>query len=207
MPTKSNVAITMIRTGNGDDGNTKLSGKSFRKSHPVIEYLGNLDEAQAFTTAIPQSWGDYQPRDLIQELLFQLSAAVHSRKPKEKELVVQELSRYMEKQIEYISGGLHPLDSFLRCHELNADLQRLRVFVRTAERAAVRARDFIELDPKETSENLLYALNYSAAALNILSDWVFAFLWLFSTEENGRVNKQVKWVPMDEEMIRSLNDD
>jgi len=204
---KSNVAITMIRTGNGDDGDTKLGGKAYRKGHALIQYLGALDTVQAFTDALPYSWGDYEPRNLAQELLFQLSAAVHSRTPKQKELYLQEIAALMEKQIEYISGGLHPLDSFLRCHETNGDLQRLRTFVREAERLAVQASDYIELTEKDTSEQLLYILKPSAAALNVLSDWVFAFVWLMSTQENGRVLKSVKWVPMSEEQVRSLNDD
>lgn len=204
---KSNVAITMIRTGNGDDGDTKLGGKTYRKAHPIVSYIGALDIAQSFTDALPRAWGDFTPRVTAQEVLFRLSAAVGSRTPKDQEMALQELSAHMEKQIEFISGGLHAIDSFIRTEERNAELQRLRAFVRAAEVAAVAALDFIQLESKETSENLLYMLNLSKAVLNVLGDWIFAFVWLMSTEENGRVPSALKWIPMDEEKIKMLNDD
>jgi cob(I)alamin adenosyltransferase len=204
---KSNIAITRIRTGNGDNGDTKLcGGKDYRKAHPVVAYTGSLDTAQAFTTALPRAWGDFEPRTLAQEVLFRLGAVMGSRKPKDQELALQELSAHMEKQIEFISGGLVALDSFIRVDERNAELQQLRAFVRAAEVAAVAAHDYTQLEAKETSENIIYMLKISSAVLNVFSDWVFAFVWLMSTEENGRVPTALKWVPIDEEKLRSLND-
>jgi cob(I)alamin adenosyltransferase len=129
-----------------------------------------------------------------------------SRQPKEQELALQEIARFMESQISYITGGLRPLDSFIASHELNADLHLLRATVREAEVNATAARDHLELEAKDTSEQMLYMLEKSAVALNILSDWVFAFGWLYSTEETGALVKNLRWVPMSDEELRLLND-
>lgn len=206
MRDKSTVAITSVRTGNGDDGYTKLGGKSFRKAHPVVRYVGTIDKVQALSSSIPDQWGEFYPRRLMQELCFRLGAAMGARHPKEQELALQEISRFMENQISYITGGLKPLDSFIASHELNADLHLLRATVREAEVNAIAARDHLELEAKDTSEQMLYMLEKSSVALNILGDWVFAFLWLYSTDEGGTLVKGLRWVPFSDEELRLLND-
>jgi cob(I)alamin adenosyltransferase len=201
----SNIRITTIRTGNGDSGGTKLGGKTFRKGHPIVQYSAALDVAQSFTYAVPKAWGDYKPRELLQELLFRLGAAVGGRTPKDQEIALQEIGILMESQIEYISGSLASLDSFIRCTEYNKDLQALRAAVREAEVRCVAARDHIELEAKEISENMLYMLEKAAKALNIASDWVFAFVWIYSTNQDGRLLTDAKWVPWDDSVFIELN--
>lgn len=202
---KSNVAITMIRTGHGDGGDTKLGGKQYRKGHSIVQYSAALDTAQSFTAALPKKWGDFQPRDIMQEALFRLGAAIGSRKPKDQEVAFQELSEMMEAQIDHIAGGLEPLDTFLRVGEATAGLHQLRASIREAEVKAVAARDYLELESKELSETTIYMLERGAKLLNIASDWVFAFVWVYSTSENNKIIKDLKWVPWPEERFRGLN--
>jgi cob(I)alamin adenosyltransferase len=201
----SNVRISVVRTGAGDSGGTKLGGKTFRKGHPLVQYSAALDVVQGFTTALPKAWGDYKPRELLQELMFRLGAAVGGRTPKDQEIALQEIGILMESQIEYISGSLASLDSFIRCTEYNKDLQVLRASIREAEVRCVAARDHLELEAKELSENTIYMLEKASKALNSTSDWVFAFVWVYSTNEDGRILPDGKWTPWDESVFIELN--
>lgn len=201
---RSNIAITMIRTGHGDKGDTKLGGKPYRKGHPVVLYSAALDIAQSHTDALPEKWGDYAPRDVAQEMLFRLGA-IGGHKPKDQELPIVELSKYMEEQLEYVSGSLEPLDSFIRCAEQNSSLQRLRAALREAECRAVAARDHLELESRDTSPTMIYMLEAASKALNIMSDWVFAFVWAYSVNELGKLDKTMKWLPWADEKFTTLN--
>jgi cob(I)alamin adenosyltransferase len=204
---KSTVAITMIRTGHGDLGDTKLGGKTYRKGHALVELSAALDAAQSFTIALPSkmSWG--KPRALMQELLFRLGAVIGSRTPNNQELALVEIGKAMEREIEKISSGLNPLDSFIRVTVTNAELQQLRAMVRLAETACVKAFDQIKLESKDIAPNLLYMLEQSMKVLNIASDWVFAYAWLKTVNEQGIVPTENKWNPMTEAAIIKLNDD
>lgn len=201
----SNIAITSVRTGHGDHGDTTLGGKIYRKSHAIVKYCGALDAAQSFSTAIPVEWDMYKPREVLQELLFRLGAVVGSRNPREQELALQEIGLLMESQIEFITGSVEPLDSFLRVTETTADLHKLRVALRTSEQMCVEARDRLEIESKEFSENMIYMLECSMKALNIASDWVFSYIWAYSVQEDGTIIKGVTWTPWNEEKIKSLN--
>jgi cob(I)alamin adenosyltransferase len=206
MESKSNVAITMIRTGHGDNGDTKLGGKAYRKGHPLVGYGAALDIAQGFTIALPRKMFTDYPREYMQELLFRLGAVIGGRGPKAHELALQELGTAMERTIGTFSRQLTPLDSFLRCTPENAALQQLRASIREAEVRCVAARDAIEYEDKDTSPNLLHMLNKSGTALNIASDYVFAFTWFATTNERGNVNALGKWMPMSDEKLALLND-
>lgn len=205
MTSKSNIAITRIRTGRGDTGETVMGGKTYRKGHPLIQYSAALDTAQSHTAALPESFGDFVIRDTAQELLFRLGAVIGSRNPKQQEMAVQEISGLMETQIDYIAGGLKPLDSFLRSEPSTHQLHTLRATIRQAETACIASKDHIELEARDTSEQLLYGLDFSAKALNIMSDYVFSFIWVFSTDQHGAVKKESKWLPWSDEKIRGLN--
>lgn len=202
---KSSIRISRIRTGHGDKGDTKLGGKLYRKGHPLVKFSAELDLVQSFTYNLPQAWGDFKPREILQELLFRLGAVVGGSKPKDQEIPIQELASMLEDQIESISGGLEMLDSFIRCSDSNYGLQQLRAAIRAAESQCVAATDYLELEAKDTSENMLYMLNLAARALNIASDWVFAFVWAYSVDDNGKLLKENKWIPWPEEKFRVLN--
>jgi cob(I)alamin adenosyltransferase len=203
---KSTVAITSIRTGNGDSGSTKLGGNTYRKSHPLVAYSAALDKAQSYTDVLPMAVNGLYARDMMQELLFRLGAVIGGRTPREQEVPVQEISAAMERHIASWSETLAPLDSFLRTTEVNADLQRLRAEIREAEVRCVQAFDYIDTKQRELSPNLLHGLAFSGTALNIASDWVFLLVWLHSVDPNtGKVTQESKWVPWSEERVRELN--
>jgi cob(I)alamin adenosyltransferase len=203
---KSNVAITTIRTGHGDGGDTKLGGKTYRKGHLLVGYSAALDTAQAWTTALPESFYEFAPRSVMQETLFRLGAVIGSRSPKQQELALQEIGTMMERQIDFIATSLPSLDSFIRCTATNQSIQCLRAAVREAEHRCVAARDQIELEAKDTSPNLLYMLERSMVLLNIASDWVFAFVWLRTTvADTGKIASEDRWVPWTESKITELN--
>lgn len=201
----SNIAITSIRTGRGDHGDTVLGGKIYRKSHPLVKFCGALDLAQAHSVALPVSWDMFEPREILQELLFRLGAVAGSRNPREQELAIQEIGVLMESQIEFISSSVEPLDSFLRVTLITTGVHKLRTAVRAAEVSAIEARDRFEVESKDLSENLIYMLDCSIKVLNIASDWVFAFIWALCVQEDGTLIKGTSWKPWTEEKVRSLN--
>jgi cob(I)alamin adenosyltransferase len=196
----------MIRTGHGDLGDTKLGGKTYRKGHPLVELSAALDVAQSYTTALPVYVSWQKPRALLQELLFRLGAVIGSRTPKNQELALAEISKAMERDIEAISVKLTPLDSFIRVIPANQELQVLRAAIRSAEVACVKAFDQVKIEEKDTALNLLYMLEQSMKVLNVASDWVFAYAWMATVNEQGTVPVKNKWVPMTESDFVKLND-
>jgi cob(I)alamin adenosyltransferase len=205
---KSSIAINKVRTGNGDEGSTTLAGKQYRKGSPVIQYLGMIDLAQSDTVALPLTgFRGESPRVIMQELLFRLGAAVASRTPKGEVSVIEEIVTFMELDMAAILKQLKPLDSFIRATPDNAALQKLRAFIRLCEDMCVEAHDRIEFESADTSPNLLSTLKVSAKALNVASDWIFAYVWFATTDQKGSVQPQAKWLPMDVEVLRSVNND
>ena len=194
-----------IRTGNGDEGDTRLGSKLFRKGHPLVLYSAALDSSQSASTALPLEWGRYEPRELLQQLLYVLGAVLGAKKPRDHELALQEIGELLENQLEFISGSLSPLTNFVRVTELTANLHDLRTKIRGAELRCVVAHDHLELESKELNENALYMLKQSMKVLNIASDWVFAFVWAYSVDEKGKVGSALILEPWGEDKIRGLN--
>lgn len=194
-----------IRTGNGDEGDTRLGSKSYRKGHLLVQYSAALDSAQSASTALPLGWGRYEPQELLQQLLYVLGAVLGAKKPREHELALQELGILMENQLEYISSSLDPLHNFIRVSDATTQLNDLRTRIREAEIHCVAAHDQLELESRELNENILYMLKQSMKVLNIASDWVLAFIWAYSTDEQGKVASALILEPWSEEKIRSLN--
>ena len=166
--------MTIIRTGKGDQGDTQLGAKTFRKGHPLVLLSSALDVAQAHTIALPLNWGEFKPRELLQELLFSSGSVLMARNQREFEAVLQEIGVLMESQIGFIDSSLEDLTAFIRVFEANSELMKLRTLLREAECRCVAAHDYLELEAKGLNENLLYMLMCVAKALNIASDWVFA---------------------------------
>ena len=203
----SNVAITKIRTGKGDLGDTRLGVKNYRKGHPMVAYSAALDLVQAHTIALPKQWGDFQPRETLQELLFRLGATIGGKHAKSQELALVEITKYLDSQVEYISSGLKPLNSFIRCTEQNAPFHMLRAHIRMAESGCFAARDRMELEAKNEAPNLIAMLDVSGKALNVASDWVFAFAWVYSVQgDSGTVPTHAQWVPWEEDRLKELNE-
>lgn len=194
-----------IRTGNGDLGDTFVGSKSFRKAHVLVQYIATLDVMQSFSTALPLKWGKFEPRDLFQQSVYILSAVPSSKKPREFELNIQELSILMENQIEFISSSLSPLKSFIKNTDSNTALNQLRTCVRTAEIACVLAHDTLEMESNSLNENILFMLKNSIKFLNIMSDWVFMFIWVYSTDEQNKVHDSLIFEPWSIDKIKSLN--
>jgi cob(I)alamin adenosyltransferase len=204
-PSKSNILISKVRTGKGDDGATLLAGKRWRKGHPLVLYSASLDEAQARTVAVVD--GDlYRPRTLVQELLFRLGSAVGGIRPQVQETPITELLTKMEREIEALTAGLKPLESFIRTIEENQQMMSLRCALREAECRAVAAWDRLVLEEPNTTPNLQNALALSAKALNVASDWAFAHAWVFSCPTgDGKVLAGGIWTPMEDAEILNLN--
>lgn len=194
-----------MNTDTNDFCEVTLGGKTYRKGHPLVQYKAFLVLVQAHSAYLPKRFNNFLIREPFQESVFSLIKAIESREPRSQEVTVDELSQHMENQVEYISGGLKPLTIPLRSTESTIKLHILHGFCHSAETQCVAAADYIELSAKGLSKNLLYMLEKSAKMLSVLSSWVYAFAWVYSSTEDGSLQNECKWVPYTEEKIRKLN--
>ena len=51
MSKKPQKIITIVHTGFGDSGNTKIGGKVISKTNPLVKFMGLLDSCQALTVS------------------------------------------------------------------------------------------------------------------------------------------------------------
>lgn len=182
----------------------RLGGKTYRKSHPIAEYRGALILALANTIAIPNKWGKFFPREVLQELLACLIATIDNSNPRMKELEIKELMQYLAGQFESIASGLEEAAIVLSTPQ-NYDKLALTAALALAEHCCLEARDRLELEDPKTSANIISILDVSADALNAAFEWVNRFVLVFSSGENGKLDKSAKWTGWSEEKYVELN--
>lgn len=147
-----------IYTKSGDGGETRrIDGRCVRKSDPLVEALGTLDElnshvglclAEAMRSAKDSSACDGReaiaPRlETIQRQLFCLGATLGGVAAGDQASITAETLGEMETWIDAVSRSLPPLHRFLLPDggELSARLHVARTVARRAEREIVRYAD------------------------------------------------------------------
>jgi cob(I)alamin adenosyltransferase len=194
-----------FRTGDGDGGDTLIGGKTFRKGHPVVQYLASLELLLSASCGLPLDFGELKVRTLFQELIFRLYTATIARYPKQQEAAIVEISTLLESQIQHLTTYIGVESKLLRSTNANGEIHMLRSHARMAETLCIAARDKLELESLATSANLIYILEKSGVALNIICDWLFAFICAYSATTSGQVLSSVIWKPMDDETIKAMN--
>lgn len=169
MKRKPENPITKIRTGTGDSGRTNFQGCNISKDDPILEFVGDLDEACSSIACIrfliSSPFEKYLKRSIV--LLFEIGAMAHSKAAYEKHHnrlndYVIDVETFME---EYIAENeLTPLKGFIIPDVFNANIMVARAIVRRAERSAVSGK-----------------YNWAVPAINILSDFLFLVAWSRST--------------------------
>ena len=175
MKRKPNNPITKIRTGTGDFGMTSFKGEMLWKDVPIIEFLGELDEACSAIGKIKFDETMYaelkveglKENNILyksQVILFDIGGLAHTDNAKFNDNIkllsdyVAFVSEYMEKVLNIVQ--FPELKGFIIPDPYNADINLARAIVRRAERCAVYA-------------NCLWAI----PALNCMSDLLFLFAW------------------------------
>lgn len=166
MKRKPKNPLTSIRTANGDGGKTAFQGKQLSKSHYLIDFIGDLDEACAFMGKLPLELVSVHQKKLVsvyQKILFEIGAMTHS--PDALANYQINLTTYVKAitvQIEELldNENLPKLNGFIIPNPVNADAMIARAIVRRAERSAVRAE-----------------LTWAIPFLNALSDYLFILAW------------------------------
>lgn len=176
MKRKPNNPITKIRTGTGDFGMTSFKGEMLWKDAPIIEFLGELDEACSAIGKIKFDETMYselkldgvnQENNILyksQAVLFDIGGLAHTDNTKFNNNIKilsdyeKYISEYMEKVLETVQ--FPELSGFIIPNHYNADIMLARAIVRRAERVAVYA-------------DCLWAI----PALNCMSDVLFMFSW------------------------------
>ena len=179
MKRKPKNPIHKIRTGTGDTGTTYLQTPGVSKSAPVVQFVGDLDEANASlgNVAIDRSSISCDTIDMLlqlkemlaqsQTILFEIGAMVHSTDAREQyennlSEYVTSVSAGIQKVIEMAveTSSLKPLEGFIVPNQSNAAEMLSRAVIRRAERSAINA-------------DCLWAV----PALNTMSDLLFLIAW------------------------------
>ena len=176
MKRKPNTPITTVRTGTGDAGTTFLRTPGISKSDPIVDFVGDLDEACAALgrVEIGFDFGSVEECNIQHNLsklfsktivlMFEIGAMVHSSTAKDMyleetiETYCSDVESVIDKMIE--KDLLDPLEGFIIPNQENGDLFLARAIVRRCERSAIKAgeMDFVKL-------------------LNVASDFLFVLSW------------------------------
>ena len=173
MKKKPTNPITKIRTGTGDKGTTYLRHPDLPKSDSLVDFVGDLDEANsAIAMSVTQVQHNGMADDLFtcQRALFDIGAGVHTTDDMTFEKVSVYLSRFvslMEYQMECIRADNEfvELNGFIYPTCDNATIMFARAVVRRAERSAVKAD-----------------CGWAVPALNVMSDYLFLVSWYHSDD-------------------------
>ena len=180
MSRKPKNPITKIRTKNGDGGKTFFKGEMIWKNDPVIEFLGNLDEACSTLSSITFNENMHDDWRMLRKnnhsidsetflhkskiILFIIGGLVYTDSATFKNNI-HLLDNYVEEVTEYMAlflakVPLQELKGFIVPSKINSEVMVSRSVLRRTERSAVTA-------------NCLWAV----PALNTMSDFLFLISW------------------------------
>lgn len=162
MSKKPQKIITIVHTGFGDSGNTKIGGKVISKTNPLVKFMGLLDSCQALTVC-----GE------IQNYIFVLGALANNPSNKDYQKKLEEYYEYISYKSKELIENLPPLTGFIRTNPGNQSLMQLRAKIREAELVYCEYIEFIG------KENIVFNLQ---PFLNLLSDYIFSFIWYWDVE-------------------------
>jgi len=156
-------------TKKGDDGTTSIGKDRVSKDSPIIEFLGDIDEAAAFIgyAIIKSEWQDIR-EDLmkVQEDLFRIGQEILGKKEYK---ITEDDINWMEKRIVEYRKETGPVKLFILPNgsETAVVLHISRTIIRRLE------RDFIKLKKKEeitiNNNNILIYLNRLSSLLFIMA--------------------------------------
>jgi len=174
-----NVRLTRIYTKTGDDGGTSLANNlRTHKTSPIIEAIGEVDEANSAIGMATEYYNDIIER--VQNDLFDLGADLAGSKSM---TISEDRITYLENVIDDYNSYLEPLNSFVLP---TGALHNARTIVRRAERAVWMA---IEIH----GHNDDYEINKNIPVyLNRLSDLLFVMA-RYHNKDNEKL-----WVPRNE---------
>ena len=168
--------IATLREKKADQGSILIGHKVYRKSHSLNLYITGLRRILSLSTTMPMTWGDYKPRELLQQLVFQLLEASQATR-REQEMALQEISQLMQTQMEFISTSFQEQDTTIQVYEVNVNFFQLQESILAAENLCVRAHDDLEFEAVGLNENAIYMLKKAISTLEILVEWVTTFIW------------------------------
>jgi cob(I)alamin adenosyltransferase len=175
------VVLNRIYTRTGDKGETALgSGERVSKTHLRIHAYGTVDEANAAVGLARLHTGDFAELDQmlarIQNDLFDLGADLcvpdTGKDPGYEPLrVTRKQAERLEKEIDGLNAGLHPLRSFVLPggHPAAAHLHVARTVARRAERLIV---DLASRPDERVSASAMAYINRLSDFFFVASRWV-----------------------------------
>jgi len=184
----------MLYTRKGDKGDTKLfsssSGVRIKKSAPIFEALGTIDEINSFlgyTKIVCRNQGVYSYRkkgkityeeilEKIQQMLFSIQAELGGSK----KFVTEAHIQYLEETIAEIEIVLPPITSFIipGGGEVGGLLDVARTIVRRGERQVV---GLVEIEKIEIAPTTLIFLNRLSSVMYAMAR--------FANYQQGHIEK------------------
>ena len=157
MNKKPNNVITIVHTGFGDTGKTKVGGETISKTKPIVKFMGLIDECQSLTIS-----------EYLQNYLFILGALANNPNNDKYKIELDMLYDDLKSRIVKLISDLPPLTGFIRTTSDNQSLMQLRAKVRQAEIAYC--------EHYETLSETTSTINL-CKYINLLSDYIFAHIW------------------------------
>lgn len=154
---KPQNVITIVHTGFGDSGKTKVGGKTISKTSSIVKFMGLIDECQSLTTS-----------KNIQDYLFVLGALANNPNNEKYQRFLNDTYISIKNKIVLLIEDLPPLEGFIRTTDSNQSLMQLRAKIRQAEIAYCEY--FETLSDSDITFNL-------CKYINLLSDYIFAYIW------------------------------
>lgn len=156
--------ITIVHTGYGDTGKTKVNKKIYSKNSDIIKFLGMLDCCQSLCTYID-----------VQDFFFIIGGIINNPSKVEYYNELNSLYDKFKKFIETKSSELEPLTGFIRTTENNTLDMQLR--------AKIRETECFYYDIDYDEFGFIEGFNLGKY-LNLLSDYIFVHVWFNSISKN-----------------------
>jgi len=178
------MRISKVTTKTGDKGETGLgNGSRVSKNHPIIVFLGDLDELNSYLGLAIASCNAEGLKDQLQSIqqdLFNLGGEA-SMPDSDMSLLSDKCINVLEENIHKMNKNLPPLEEFILPggDELCAKLHVVRAVCRRAERSCVSL-----ISKNKYDKNWL-------AYLNRLSDFIFVLI-RFINQDKGLNETQWK---------------
>lgn len=165
MSKKPEKVITIVHTGFGDSGKTKVGGITISKTDPIVKFMGLIDECQSLTTS-----------EHIQNYLFILGALANNPNNEKYQIALSNLYEDIKIKIEVLIRDLPSLTGFIRTNSTNHILMQLRAKIRQTE---IYYCEYLETLPEG---HITFNL---CKYFNILSDYIFAIIWHNDSTSNS----------------------
>jgi len=182
---------------------TTIANKSYSIGHPLVEALAELKLVNAMLYVLPTKWGDFSPYDYATQFISYIDVAINDNHPKKYEVYFQEIAESMETQSPFIAAGTD--HNNILSFDSNKDFLLLHAHTSKLYSLLVKARNQLEIESRELSINMISILEFISSKMPIFIKWLWQFVKMYSSNDEGKLVSKAKIVLWDEQKIKELN--